>query len=962
MEALFLRVVWISLTCSAVLVPLLVGKGWLRHHVRAKALYVVWLILALRLVIPVDLSLPEPAVTVEAPSYQVALPARTPSANLPAGAQIEEPSAVAGQTAPEAASAVRTIPVTALLSALWLFGVLAAALVQGGGYLLARRRLLRDARPDLEAEAQAGQTAASLGLKRAVPVRRSRQVRTPMVLGLLRPVLLLPEGQAVDEVVLCHELTHLKRLDLAYKALLVAACWLHWFNPLVWWMSRAASENLELCCDDDVAAGRDAAFRRKYGELLLSTAEEKPGPTLSSRFGGSKQAMRDRLANLFVKKKRGRLLACTAVAVLILVGGLVACEGRPAMTDQEAVDALNESLSWDLDTQAVILSFTIPEGERDWSIRLDGEAGLGDADAIRTFNETDWVPGESYSFRLPIEVLLGGQLTLNVSLGDGAGGFSAGLASGALALISSQEVVEVLQNIFVYDGAEFSFTLPKVDWAWNIQISGRADTQELGGISLHYLDGTDWTPGETYSFELSSLAAQDVTELTMHIFLGTQEWEIDLLPYLPYVNSEYGFTLTLPQSWRGQVEIREDDPNMQNVTCAASFYMRDAGDQDYAGWLAGVYRCTSQEWEETEAAGNPYGLPVLAETGGYVFYAAGPTDLPVDESIPGALERYEEFYAQVPDLLDSFSLINAEAYAAAQSWLEEQVADGMPGIADYPCLEGRVESLYYEGAYGDYEVYSFVYSLRTDRPDLVEEDVLTDVDSQGWVSRPYYVATGGYPYLLMENGDIAAVYYSNSVPSIPGFWYTCSAIPQEERYQLAAIAAFAQTDALEQLYLGNPDWDQERTFTREELEAAGYQAETLPQNPWRRVVIDPWITQEEYLRNTFQSRFSASLTQRRLDAMFSGPDAPYLFYEEDLYFRDDVPCGPEIESYSVDWDSFSVTRTIDQPDLQGFEFTLSGTRTQGSGLENDTWTFLLQVDEPTVPQYFMSFQTWFDET
>ena len=93
--------------------------------------------------------------------------------------------------------------------------------------------------------------------------------------------------------------------------------------------------NLELCCDDDVAAGRDAAFRRKYGELLLSTAEEKPGPTLSSRFGGSKQAMKDRLTNLFVKKKRGRLLACTAVAVLALVGGLVACEGRPAMTDME---------------------------------------------------------------------------------------------------------------------------------------------------------------------------------------------------------------------------------------------------------------------------------------------------------------------------------------------------------------------------------------------------------------------------------------------------------------------------------------------------------------------------------------------------------------------------------------------------------------------------------------------------
>ena len=674
MEALFLRVVWISLTCSAVLVPLLIGKGWLRQHVRAKALYVVWLILALRLVVPVDLSLPEPAVTVEAPSYQVALPARTPSANLPAGAQIEEPSAETGQTAPEAASAVRTIPVTALLSALWLFGVLAAALVQGGGYLLARRRLLRDARPDLEAEAQAGQTAASLGLKRAVPVRRSRQVRTPMVLGLIRPVLLLPEGQAVDEVVLCHELTHLKRLDLAYKALLVAACWLHWFNPLVWWMSRAASENLELCCDDDVAAGRDAAFRRKYGELLLSTAEEKPGPTLSSRFGGSKQAMRDRLTNLFVKKKRGRLLACAALAVLALVGGLVACEGRPAMTDQEAAEALNESVDFSLNAEGMNLSFTLPEGERDWDIRLSQNVSSENPDVIQSFNETQWTPGESYSFFLPRDILLEYPLSLDVSLNEGAEGFSMGLSFGTMTLIEPQTALEQLRSSITYDGERVNFTIPEGDQEWNIQISGRADTQELGGISLHYLDGTNWTPGETYSFELSSLAAQDVTELTMHIFQGTQEWEIDLLPYLPYVNSEYGFTLTLPQSWRGQVEIREDDPNMQNVTCATSFYMRDAGDWYGAGFLLCINRCTSQEWAEIEAAGNPYGLPLLADTGRYAFYAGRPTDVRYDENDPAEKERYDALDAGIPELLDSFSLINGGAYAAAQTWLEEQEA------------------------------------------------------------------------------------------------------------------------------------------------------------------------------------------------------------------------------------------------------------------------------------------------
>lgn len=557
MEALFLRVVWISLTCSAVLVPLLVGKGWLRRHVRAKALYVVWLILALRLVIPVDLSLPEPAVTVEAPSYQVSLPARAPSANLPTALPTEESAAETGQTAPAAASAVRTIPVTALLAALWLFGMLAAALVQGGGYLLARRRLLRDARPDLEAEAQAGQTAASLGLKRAVPVRRSRQVRTPMVLGLLRPVLLLPEGQAVDEVVLCHELTHLKRLDLAYKALLVAACWLHWFNPLVWWMSRTASENLELCCDDDVAAGRDAAFRRKYGELLLSTAEEKPGPTLSSRFGGSKQAMKDRLTNLFVKKKRGRLLACTAVAVLILVGGLVACEGRPAMTDMEALEALEESLS--------------------------------------------------------------------------------------------------------YDGERVSFTIPEGDREWNIHIAGRADTEELGGISLHYLEGIDFVPGETYSFELSAAQAREITALTIDITLGSGAvGGISITPLLrepvSYVNEEYGFTLTLPDGWADQVEIRENDPNTQNGTYMVSFYMQDAGNWEGAGLLASISQCAPEEWAQNQENGNPAAWEFLADLGQKILYAEPSTDLPVDPAIPGALERYTQLSAQISKLLESFTL------------------------------------------------------------------------------------------------------------------------------------------------------------------------------------------------------------------------------------------------------------------------------------------------------------------
>lgn len=72
---------------------------------------------------------------------------------------------------------------------------------------------------------------------------------------LLALRLMLPaEGYSGAELplVLRHELTHIRRWDVAYKLALSLACAVSWFNPLVWLMDRAARRNLELRCDDDV--------------------------------------------------------------------------------------------------------------------------------------------------------------------------------------------------------------------------------------------------------------------------------------------------------------------------------------------------------------------------------------------------------------------------------------------------------------------------------------------------------------------------------------------------------------------------------------------------------------------------------------------------------------------------------------------------------------------------------------
>ena len=222
----------------------------------------------------------------------------------------------------------------------------------------------------------------------------------------------------------------------------------------------------------------------------------------------------------------------------------------------------------------------------------------------------------------------------------------------------------------------------------------------------------------------------------------------------PYVNREYGFALTLPDGWADQVEIWEGERGL------VSFYMKDAGEFEDAGWLAGIFQCSTAAWNNRAWSNFPQAEVFLAQldTLDVTLYASIATDLPVDPEIPGALDRYTELSAQVSELLGSLTFVEGGAYEAAQTWLEEQAAAGMPGIADYPCQEGRVESVSYGGTYGPYAVYSLDYSLRTVRQDLVEEGGLTVVDRDGWVSRPYLAATGVFPYLLMLGGEVEAVY------------------------------------------------------------------------------------------------------------------------------------------------------------------------------------------------------------
>lgn len=384
--ALFLRVLAISAGCSAVLAPVLLLAPRIQKRVAARSFYALFLLLALRLAVPVELSLPKPAVTVPVPSYtvEVSVPSYTvtvPAAPAPAQRPSQAPvldAAPAQSVQPvpvqTEAPAIREVPVTAILGGLWAAGSAVCILWAVASYLLARRSLLRESVPAAEEEtALLERLRGGLSVKRPVRLRRSGRTQSPLALGLLHPVVVLPAsgcGPEELELILRHELTHIRRWDVAYKMVLSLACAVNWFNPFVWLMSQAAGRNLELCCDDEVVRGLSREERRRYGKVLLDAAETARPLAFSTSFASGKRQLRDRLTNLFTEKKNSAALVCVVLAAALLAGGLVACEnanasGTPDSEENQARRDLLETWfyeNYQEDTASVVLADLTGDG------------------------------------------------------------------------------------------------------------------------------------------------------------------------------------------------------------------------------------------------------------------------------------------------------------------------------------------------------------------------------------------------------------------------------------------------------------------------------------------------------------------------------------------------------------------------------------------------------------------------
>ena len=240
--------------------------------------------------------------------------------------------------------AVRWAGALSLLRGLWLAGALGLGGREALRYGRFRRRFLRRCVPDCRRETAAALADCLPAPRRGPTVRRAPLPCSPFVTGLVRPVIVLPPGEADRaelRYVLDHELRHIRRGDLWVRALAAAARTAFWFNPLVWRLNRQLVEWSELACDEAVTASLDREGRRRYGQVILKAAlrsAEGGGPWATAL--AAPELMKRRLARMLRGKemKRGTRAAAALVLAVLAAGGcaLAAWTYRPAGGDPAA--------------------------------------------------------------------------------------------------------------------------------------------------------------------------------------------------------------------------------------------------------------------------------------------------------------------------------------------------------------------------------------------------------------------------------------------------------------------------------------------------------------------------------------------------------------------------------------------------------------------------------------------------
>ncbi|TFF37234.1 M56 family metallopeptidase [Mucilaginibacter psychrotolerans] len=212
---------------------------------------------------------------------------------------------------------------------IWLLIVLARALQLLTGlqslYFLRRRQIAAVGDEWVE---RVQQLADQMGIKRLVGIAESGMAKVPMVIGHLKPLILIPAGlitalpPAGIEAILVHELAHIHRRDYLVNLLISSLEVIFFFNPAVLWLSALIRAERENCCDDMALA--QTGSKTNYIKALVACHEYQADvPAYAMAFGGQKNHLLGRVQRMLSNSNTSLSIAERAVLAVGLLMGVL---------------------------------------------------------------------------------------------------------------------------------------------------------------------------------------------------------------------------------------------------------------------------------------------------------------------------------------------------------------------------------------------------------------------------------------------------------------------------------------------------------------------------------------------------------------------------------------------------------------------------------------------------------------
>ena len=309
MADVFLRIVELSWQAGVLALAVMLARLALRRAPKW-AVCLLWVLVAVRLVLPFSLQSPVSlqaaqspvtAVLYELPQTQEAAQ-KTDEVLSGGSAEPVTPLPPAEIVTAQPVPAIKPVMTVSLLAAIWLAGVVMMLTYMLVSYLGIYRRVC---------------TAVRLEDN----VYRCGSWGTPFVLGLLRPRIYVPEGMddAALPQVLAHERCHIRRGDHIVKPLAFLLLALHWFNPVLWAAYVLLGRDMENACDERVLRGVDGAGRAAYSRALVACAvRQRPAAVCPLAFG--EVAVQERVKNAMNGKKP----AVWAAVLLVIAAAVIA--------------------------------------------------------------------------------------------------------------------------------------------------------------------------------------------------------------------------------------------------------------------------------------------------------------------------------------------------------------------------------------------------------------------------------------------------------------------------------------------------------------------------------------------------------------------------------------------------------------------------------------------------------------